>query len=96
MKLKPLGDRLVIEQLNAETKSAGGILLPDGAQEKPQQGKVIAAGPGAVNDDGSHRSPALKKGDIVYFGKYAGTEVKVDGKEYKIMREQDVLAKVIK
>lgn len=89
--LKPLADRVVVEPLAAETMK-GGIIIPDTAKEKPQQGKIIAAGPGRVSDDGTRVAPEVKKGDIVLYGKYAGTEVTIDGNDYLILRESDVLA----
>ncbi|MFP4522782.1 MAG: co-chaperone GroES [Fibrobacterota bacterium] len=92
MKLKPLSDRVVVEALQAETKTAGGIIIPDNAQEKPQQGKIIAAGPGKASDSGEIVKMEVKKGDKVLYGKYSGTEVSVDGKDYMIMRESDILA----
>ncbi len=91
-KLTPMGDRLLVERLEAEETTAGGIVLPDAAKEKPIQGKVIAAGPGRRNDDGEFVALQVKKGDTILFGKYSGTEVKVDGDEYLIMKEDDVLA----
>ncbi len=96
MKLKPLDDRVVIEAAKAESKSAGGIVLPDSAKEKPQEGKIVAAGPGVLSDEGVRTMMSVKKGDRVVYGKYAGTDIKVDGKEYKIMRERDILAKITK
>jgi chaperonin GroES len=96
MKLRPLDDRVVIEPLEAEEKTAGGIVLPDAAKEKPQRGRVISVGPGKRLDDGGFAKIALEKGDEVIFGKYSGSEVTVEGTEYKIMRESDVLAKVVK
>ena len=92
LKIKPLADRVVIEPAEAEEVSAGGIILPDTAQEKPQQGKVVAVGPGKVSDAGTLIESAVKKGDTVLYGKYSGTEVTIDGKEYSIMRESDILA----
>ncbi len=92
MKLKPLGDKIVVEQLAAEEKTAGGIVLPDSAKEKPKQGKVIALGDGKLLEDGSRATFQVKKGDKVIFSSYAGTQVKVDGNEYLIMSEDDVLA----
>ncbi len=92
MKIKPLADRIVLERLEAEEKTAGGIVLPDAAKEKPKQGKIIAIGDGKVLDSGERAKMTVKKGDTVLFTSYAGTEVKVDGKEYLIMREEDVLA----
>lgn len=95
MNLKPLDDRLIIEPLESETTTAGGIVLPDSAQEKPQQGRVVAAGPGTMNDDGDRVEMNVNKGDVIVYGKYAGTDVKVGGKDFKIMRERDVLAKIL-
>ena len=92
MKLKPLSDRGVIAQTEAETKTEGGILLPDSAKEKPQQGKVVAVGPGTRLDDGSWSKLSVKKGDNVYYGKYAGTEVEIGLKKYVIVKENDILA----
>ena len=94
MNIHPLDDRIVVEPLEAETKTAGGILIPDTAKEKPQKGKVVAVGPGKLLDDGKRAAPAVKKGDIVLYAKYGGSDVKVGEKEYLIMRESDVLAKV--
>jgi chaperonin GroES len=91
MKLKPLNDRVVIEASKAEEKTAGGIVLPETAKEKPLTGKVVAVGPGKLNDDGSRTALDVKKGDKVLFGKYSGSDVEVDGKEYKIMRESEIL-----
>jgi chaperonin GroES len=91
-KLTPLGDRLLVERLEAEEKTAGGIVLPDTAKEKPIQGKVIAVGEGRRNDDGKIVPMSVKKGDKILFGKYSGSEVKLDAKEYLIMKEDDVLA----
>ena len=92
--LRPLDDRVVLRVLDAEEMSAGGILLPDTAKEKPQRGKVTAVGDGKVNKDGKRTKPDVKKGDIVLFGKYAGSDVKVDGEDYKILRESEILARV--
>ena len=94
MPIRPLDDRVVIERLEAEEKTAGGILLPDTAKEKPSKGKVIAVGDGRLSDDGKKIPLSVKKGDKVFFSKYAGAEVTVDGKEYLIMKESDVLAKI--
>ena len=94
MKLKPLGDKIVVEQLAAEEKTAGGIVLPDSAKEKPKQGKVIALGDGKLLEDGSRATFQVKKGDKVIFSSYAGTEVTVAGTEYLIMTESDILAVV--
>ncbi|HJL84976.1 MAG TPA: co-chaperone GroES [Candidatus Marinimicrobia bacterium] len=92
LKIKPLADRVVVEPDEAQEVSAGGIILPDTAQEKPQQGKVVAVGPGKVSDAGTLIESAVKKGDTVLYGKYSGTEVTIDGTEYSIMRESDILA----
>jgi chaperonin GroES len=92
MKIKPLSDRVVIEPLEAEEKTSGGIYLPDTAKEKPQMGKIVAAGPGRVNDSGQLIKPEVKVGDKVLYGKYSGTDVTIDGKDYLIVRESDVLA----
>ena len=92
LKIKPLADRVVVEPDEAQEVSAGGIILPDTAQEKPQQGKVVAVGPGKVSDAGTLIESAGKKGDTVLYGKYSGTEVTIDGTEYSIMRESDILA----
>jgi chaperonin GroES len=94
--LRPLDDRIVVEQVEAEEKTAGGILLPDNAKQKPQQGKVLAAGPGKLSDKGERLALAVKVGDTVLFGKYSGSDVEIGGKEFKILRESDVLAKVTK
>ena len=92
--LRPLEDRVVLKVLDAEEKTAGGILLPDTAKEKPQRGKITAVGAGKTNKDGKRIAIDLKKGDIVLFGKYAGSDVKVDGEDLKILRESEILAKV--
>lgn len=92
MKLKPLGDRVVIEPVEQEEMTAGGIVLPETAKEKPQKGKVIAVGDGARDDSGKRIEMDVKKGDEVLFAKYAGTEIKVEGKKLLIMRESDLLA----
>lgn len=92
MKLKPLADRVVVQVLDQEEKTASGIYLPDTAKEKPQQGKVIAAGPGKVAQNGERIPMSVKEGDRVLFAKYAGTEVKLNGSEYLIMSESDILA----
>ena len=94
MKIRPLQDRIVVERIEEEQKTSGGIIIPDTAKEKPAEGRVVAAGRGKVNDDGSIRTLDVKPGDRVMFGKYGGTEVKVDGKDYVILREDDVLAVV--
>ncbi|MCM3281453.1 co-chaperone GroES [Exiguobacterium aestuarii] len=90
--LKPLGDRVIIEVVEKEEKTIGGIVLPDTAKEKPQQGKVIAVGTGRVTDQGERIALDVKENDLVIYSKYAGTEVKHDGKEYLIVRESDILA----
>lgn len=92
--IRPLYDRVVIKVLEEEEKTAGGIVLPDTAKEKPQKGEVLAVGPGAVREDGTRVPPEVKKGDEVLFAKYAGTEVKIDGEELLILRESDILAVV--
>jgi chaperonin GroES len=96
MALKPLDDRVVVEPMSAEEKTAGGIVLPDAAQEKSQRGKVLAVGPGRILDGGKRATVAVQVGDEVLFGKYGGTEIEVDGKDLKILRESDILAKVVK
>ncbi|GAA0719041.1 co-chaperone GroES [Dokdonella soli] len=96
MKLRPLHDRVIIKRLEAETKSAGGIVIPDAAAEKPIKGEVIAVGTGKILDDGKVRPMAVKAGDTVLFGKYSGTEVKVDGEELLVMREEDLVAVIEK
>lgn len=93
VKLKPLEDRVIIEVLEAEEKTAGGIVLPDTAKEKPQKGKVIALGPGKTLDTGKKVAFSVKKNDIVLFGKYSGQDVTVEDKEYKILREGEILAR---
>ncbi|HEV3439262.1 MAG TPA: co-chaperone GroES [Gemmata sp.] len=92
--LKPLDDRVVVEPTEAEEKTAGGILLPDTAKQKPQQGKVVAVGPGKLSDEGNRLALAVKVGDTVLYGKYSGSDVEVNGKELKILRESDLLAKL--
>ncbi|MCA3245822.1 MAG: co-chaperone GroES [Azospirillum sp.] len=91
MKFKPLNDRVLVEALDQETKTKGGIIIPDTAKEKPQQGKVIAAGPGARTEDGKLLPMGVKAGDKILFGKWSGTEVKIDGKDLLIMKESDIL-----
>jgi chaperonin GroES len=88
----PLDDRVIVRPMEAEEKTEGGIVLPDTAKEKPQKGEVVAVGEGKLLEDGSRAKMVLKKGSVVLFGKYSGTEVKFDGEEYSIMRESDVLA----
>ncbi len=92
MKIKPLSDRVLVQRLEAETKTAGGIVLPDSAKEKPQRGKIVSAGPGKTLEDGSIKKMQVKKGDTVLFTSYAGTEVKIVDKEHLIMSESDILA----
>ena len=96
LSLRPLDDRVVVEGLEAEEKTAGGILLPDTAKQKPQQGKVIAVGPGKLSDAGARTALAVKVGDTVLFGKYSGSDVEVNGRELKILRESDILGKLAK
>ena len=91
MQVKPLQDRVLIERVEEETKTAGGIIIPDNNKEKPVQGKVVSVGSGYRNQDGTIRALEVKSGDVVLFGKYAGTEVKVEGKDLLIMREDDIL-----
>jgi chaperonin GroES len=91
MKIRPLDDRVVIEPNEAEEKTAGGIVLPDAAKEKPMIGKVVAAGDGKLLDSGKRGQMSVKKGDSVIFGKYSGSDIEVDGVEYKIMRETEIL-----
>ena len=91
MKFRPLHDRVVVEPLEEEEKTAGGIIIPDTAKEKPMQGKVLAVGPGSRGDDGKLNALDVKKGDKVLYGKWSGTEVKLDGKTMLIMRESDVM-----
>ena len=95
MKLNPLDDRVVIEPVAAEEKTAGGIVLPDTAKEKPQRGKVVTVGPGRLMDSGARGKLSVSVGDYVIYGKYSGTEIEIDGKDVKILRETDILAKVL-
>lgn len=92
MKIRPLADRVIVKRLEAESVTAGGIVLPGSAQEKPQRGKVISVGKGRILDDGTLGKMQVKKGDSVLFSSYAGSEVKLDGKEYLIMNESDIMA----
>ena len=94
VKLRPLEDRVIVKQVEAETQTAGGILLPDAAKQKPQKGTVVAVGQGKLNDAGERIKLALSVGDTVLFGKYSGSDVEVSGTEYKILRESEILAKV--
>ncbi len=96
IKLRPLDDRVVVEPMEAEETTAGGIVLPDTAKEKPQRGTVIAVGPGKLLDSGNRAEVAVAVGDEVIYGKYSGSEVEIDGREVKILRESDILAKVVK
>jgi chaperonin GroES len=91
MQVRPLHDRVLVKRLNEEEKTKGGIIIPDTAKEKPAQGEIIAVGQGRVSDDGKIRALDVKKGDKVLFGKYAGTEIKIDGDEFLMMREEDIL-----
>jgi len=94
MKVKPLADRVIVKPLEAEQKTAGGIIIPDNAKEKPQKGEVCAVGSGKIADNGQKIEMTLKTGDKILYGKYSGTEVTIDGQEYLIMRESDVLATI--
>jgi chaperonin GroES len=96
MKFRPLHDRVLVESLESEEKTAGGIIIPDTAKEKPQEGKVIAVGPGAKSEDGKITPMDVKVGDHILFGKWSGTEVKIDGKEYAIMKESDIMGVIAK
>ena len=95
MTLNPLDDRVVVRPLEAEETTAGGLVLPDSAQEKPQRGKVVAVGPGRLMESGDRCAVSVVEGDEVLFGKYGGTDIEVDGEEVKILREGDILAKVV-
>lgn len=94
MKIQPLADKVLVERLEAQNKTAGGIVLPDTAKEKPQRGKVVSVGEGRLLDDGTRQKVQVKKGDEIIFTSYAGTEVKIAGKEYLIMNESDIMAVV--
>jgi chaperonin GroES len=96
LRVRPLDDRVVVEPLEADEKTPGGILLPDTAKQKPQRGRVIAVGPGKLLDDGKRAAMAVTKGDEVLYGRYAGTDIEVDRRDIKILREGDILAKVVK
>jgi len=96
MKFRPLHDRVLVESLESEEKTAGGIIIPDTAKEKPQEGKVVAVGPGAKSEDGKITPMDVKVGDQILFGKWSGTEVKIDGKEYSIMKESDIMGVISK
>jgi len=91
MKVTPLSDRILVRRMESAEEKRGGIIIPDTVKEKPQQGEVIAIGPGRMTDEGKRVSPEVKKGQKVLIGKYSGTEVKIDGKEYIILREEDIL-----
>ena len=91
MKFRPLGDRVVVKRVQEDTKTAGGIIIPDTAQEKPQEGEVVAVGPGARDEKGDRITPEVKVGDRILFGKWSGTEVKVDGQDLLIMKESDIM-----
>jgi chaperonin GroES len=96
MKIRPLQDRVIVKRIEEEEKTKGGIIIPDTAKEKPMEGKVIAVGKGKVLEDGKVHPPDVKAGDRVLFGKYSGTEVKIDGEEHLIMREDDILGVIEK
>ena len=96
MKIQPLDDRVVVTRIDEDDQTAGGIIIPDSAKEKPQEGKVVAAGPGKLNDKGKRTPLAVKKNDRILFGKYAGTEIKIDGVEHLIMKEDDIMGIVEK
>jgi chaperonin GroES len=91
MKFRPLGDRVVVRRVQEEQKTAGGIIIPDTAQEKPQEGQIVSVGPGALDDDGKRVAPEVKVGEHVLFGKWSGTEVKIDGEDLIIMKESDIM-----
>jgi chaperonin GroES len=91
MRIKPLNDRVIVKRVEEEQKTAGGIIIPDTAKEKPQEGEVVAVGPGKLDDDGKRTALEVKEGDRILFGKYAGTEIKIDGEEHIFMREDDIL-----
>ena len=91
MKFRPLGDRVVVRRVKEDQKTPGGIIIPETAQEKPQEGEIIAVGPGALDDNGKRVAPEVKAGDFVLFGKWRGTEVKIDGEELLIMKESDIM-----
>ncbi len=92
MKVKPLNDRVLVQRTEEMQVTKGGIFIPDTAKEKPIEGKIVAVGPGKMSDSGNRMAPAVKAGDRVLFGKYAGTEIKVEGEDYLMMREEDILA----
>ena len=92
MKLKPLNDRVLVKRLESEEVTSGGIIIPDTAKEKPMKGEVVAAGPGKIDEAGKRAAMGVKEGDLVLFNKYAGTEIKIEGADYLVMREDDILA----
>jgi chaperonin GroES len=96
LRVRPLEDRVVVEPLEAEEKTTGGILLPDTAKQKPQRGRVLAVGPGKLRDDGKRTPVAVVKGDEVLYGRYGGSDIELDRRELKILRENDILAKIVK
>ena len=96
MKIRPLQDRIIVKRIEEEEKTKGGIIIPDSAKEKPMEGEVISVGSGKVLDNGTKQTPEVKAGDRVLFGKYSGTEVKIDGTEHLIMREDDILGVIEK
>jgi chaperonin GroES len=96
LKIRPLDDRIVVEPLEAEEKTAGGILLPDTAKQKPQRGRVLAIGPGKLRESGARSPVSVGKGDEVLYGRYGGSDIEIDGKDIKILRESDILAKIVK
>jgi chaperonin GroES len=96
MAFRPLGDRVVVRRVKEDQKTAGGIIIPETAQEKPQEGEIVAVGPGALDDNGKRVAPEVKVGDFVLFGKWSGTEVKIDGDELLIMKESDIMGIVEK
>ena len=91
MKFRPLGDRVVVRRVQEEQKTSGGIIIPETAQEKPQEGEIVSVGPGALDENGKRVAPEVKAGDFVLFGKWSGTEVKIDGEELLIMKESDIM-----
>ena len=95
LNIRPLDDRVVVQPMEAEEKTAGGIVLPDSAKEKPQRGKVVAVGPGRLRDNGKRGDLSVGVGDEVIFGKYGGTEIEVNGNDVKVLRESDILAKIV-
>jgi chaperonin GroES len=96
MKVRPLQDRILVKRVEEEAKTKGGIIIPDSAKEKPQEGLVVAVGPGKISDSGKRVAPDVKDGDRVLFGKYSGTDIKIEGEEHLILREDDVVAVILK